>query len=582
MSNPKSIYHGLSVLTGADASQRLAHPLDEVVQIWRTRQSRTVSNYFNDAATGHIYAIKAGHSGIDYFCDIGNDVKAMYGGVVTEVSRNRSYMFVTIRSYTNWHPGGGISRWGFQHFYGHLDYINPEIEPNVPVKKGQVIGRSGNTGGSNWAHLHMGFRAFDRSGRVTTEHCPVEENKTETGLLPFVTVAQRINGNMNFACFLPADNANVPTITHDLLNQGPKKLLSLRTSYVRVPVFTEANAPESSGYNGWLPRNHPLIIPRALIGCYVILEERVRGDYTWYKIRWSGDQDVWVPKERRLIRRKIDAVHVEAASTPSRPSQTVVHTTKSDVEVYPFPSLGETSHLGLPIPNTLGPLRANTGYRIEGTYLDSNYQGYGSQDPVAGRARRRWWQIDLSRDRNFTEASGWVRSDKVNESGPTGRFAPGWPPVPREVEAVVQGAGVQVSWRPWQDPGHTPGNLRVTGYRIERSENSPGFVRGVFHLNVTTANTGGRLAFTDDFEAPPRMLLYYRVAARVGTAVGPASEYELAITPTAISDLPSGPPPRPPLTRVFPKWESVAAAGSVCLPRVGLGQARRERLSPVV
>ena len=38
----------------------------------------------------------------------------------------------------------------------------------------------------------------------------------------------------------------------------------------------------------------------------------------------------------------------------------------------------------------------------------------------------------------------------------------------------------------------------------------------------------------------------------------------------------------PPLTRVFPKWESVAAAGSVCLPRVGLGQARRERLSPVV
>ena len=45
-----------------------------------------------------------------------------------------------------------------------------------------------------------------------------------------------------------------------------------------------------------------------------------------------------------------------------------------------------------------------------------------------------------------------------------------------------------------------------------------------------------------------------------------------------------GPPatPAPPLTRVFPKWESVAAAGSVCLPRVGLGQARRERLSPVV
>ena len=185
-------------------------------------------------------------------------------------------------------------------------------------------------------------------------------------------------------------------------------------------------------YDGLPPTDHSLWLPHNRIGCYVILGEDQIGGYTFYEIQWTVTQRAWVPREHKLRSRRKDivVVQVEEASTPSRPSQTVVHTTQSDVEVYPFPSLGGTSHLRLPIPNTLGPLRANTGYRIEGTYLDSNYQGYGSQDPVAGRARRRWGQIDLSRDRNFTEASGWVRSDQVNESGPTGGIALGWPPVP--------------------------------------------------------------------------------------------------------------------------------------------------------
>ena len=218
MSNPKSIYHGLSVLTGADASQRLAHPLDEVVRILRQDHPRTVIGFFNDALTriGYHAARRlghpAGHNGIDYLCGNNNKVKAMYSGVVVQISDSddlpsppliRKYKNVTIWSYTNWHPGGGISRWGFEHRYAHLKDIDPAIQVGVPVKKGQGFARSGRTG--TWiTHLHVDLKAFERGGAVGNEDCPTETKLTDDLL---IAAAERINGYMNFVCFLPADEA---------------------------------------------------------------------------------------------------------------------------------------------------------------------------------------------------------------------------------------------------------------------------------------------------------------------------------------------------------------------------------------
>ena len=93
---PTTFYHGLS---DADASQRLAHPLAAIVRIYRIFSPnqtfncpRQIINVFNDALKrlgyldSHRFNHPAGHPGIDYLCATGQDVKAMYSGVVTEIN----------------------------------------------------------------------------------------------------------------------------------------------------------------------------------------------------------------------------------------------------------------------------------------------------------------------------------------------------------------------------------------------------------------------------------------------------------------------------------------------------------------
>ena len=46
MSTPTTIYHGLSVLSGADASQRLAHPRSATVEFEGEDFPRIVSIFF--------------------------------------------------------------------------------------------------------------------------------------------------------------------------------------------------------------------------------------------------------------------------------------------------------------------------------------------------------------------------------------------------------------------------------------------------------------------------------------------------------------------------------------------------------
>ena len=76
-----SNHHGLSVYTGNSASlnnRRLIRPVDDDI----------VNNTFNDATSGNLYKLHAGHAGIDFESTGGTIVKAMYGGVVVEVINN--------------------------------------------------------------------------------------------------------------------------------------------------------------------------------------------------------------------------------------------------------------------------------------------------------------------------------------------------------------------------------------------------------------------------------------------------------------------------------------------------------------
>ena len=384
MSTPTSIHHGLSVLSDADASQRLVHPLDEQVRFGGVSHRRSVSNFFNDASSGHFYGDKTGHPGIDYLCDIGNDVKAMYGGIVTDASTDSGGSNnVTIESWTRWNATAA-GRLGFEIEYAHLEsYSVPEGDI---LKKGQVIGCSGNTGADNFPHLHVELQAFASNGQVTGEYCPPKAAQKDTSVYPKVTVAQRIRGGMNFACFLPADNNDVPDITQALLNRGTGKLLSVRVGYPYlfaslpllgfVPVYTT----EPMRYDGIVSTPHSDGLPNSQIGGYAIQGEKViashnlRRTYKLYRIQWKDGQEAWVPyiRKHKEFSGDVETVHVDDASTSALPSQVVVYIRQGAVEVYSSPSVNHdpNGYAGLPAIKSLGHLRVNHGYDLTGTLVD--------------------------------------------------------------------------------------------------------------------------------------------------------------------------------------------------------------------
>ena len=363
MSTPTTIHHGLSVLSDADASQRLAHPLADTVQLYRVflvawprfNGPRQVFNVFNDATTLLGYRHAAGHSGIDYLCTSGHDVRAMYGGIVTDARTNTDgYKLVNIRSWTQWNDKAA-GRLGFEIFYGHLDSYS--VAAGDVVKKGQIIGRTGWTG--TWTpHLHVTLRAFNEHGVVPMPHENVPASFPDPQL-PFfgdwviAPPAQRIRGGMNFACFLPADNDDVPAITQALLTPGTslipgappvkRKLLSVRTAFPWEPEptrrrgFVPVYTSKPSIYDPRLLIEPSDWLPHSKIGCYVILGEDTISNYKFYLIQWKDNQQAWVPYKRvhDPFLRDIETVQVEEASTPTLPSHAVVHTERTTVVAFP-------------------------------------------------------------------------------------------------------------------------------------------------------------------------------------------------------------------------------------------------------
>ena len=162
---------------------------------------------------------------------------------------------------------GGNS--GFQHTYGHLDKIpkvaqdaagndllqngklvlfysdhpsrsafSRELGVGDQVAKGDQIGRSGNTGEStDQYHLHEHFRPYDLTGMVTYENNNVKP--------------VRIDGCMNFECFLPSAHGTAITTAGTLLSL--KDVLD-------IPV---CRPDEDSTVLG--------VISGSAIGCYAIL-----------------------------------------------------------------------------------------------------------------------------------------------------------------------------------------------------------------------------------------------------------------------------------------------------------------------
>ncbi len=90
------------------------------------------------------------HHGMDITADTGTKVHATAGGKVLTTRFDRNLGLYIKIDHGN----------GFKTLYGHLRTF--EVEPGQVVKRGDLIGRSGNTGRSTAPHLHYEVRHYNR------------------------------------------------------------------------------------------------------------------------------------------------------------------------------------------------------------------------------------------------------------------------------------------------------------------------------------------------------------------------------------------------------------------------------------
>jgi len=96
--------------------------------------------------TDPIAGVSAIHEGVDFSTEVGTPVSAAAGGVVMEASAHPQYGNMIEIDHRN----------GFSTRYAHLSKIG--VREGQLVKRGQLIGASGNTGRSTGPHLHFEVR----------------------------------------------------------------------------------------------------------------------------------------------------------------------------------------------------------------------------------------------------------------------------------------------------------------------------------------------------------------------------------------------------------------------------------------
>jgi murein DD-endopeptidase MepM/ murein hydrolase activator NlpD len=93
-----------------------------------------------------IAGVKASHEGIDFVADTGTPIAAAAGGVVGTASFHPEYGYLVEIDHGN----------EFSSRYAHLSKI--KVRQGQVVKRGQLVGLSGNTGRSTGPHLHFEVR----------------------------------------------------------------------------------------------------------------------------------------------------------------------------------------------------------------------------------------------------------------------------------------------------------------------------------------------------------------------------------------------------------------------------------------
>jgi murein DD-endopeptidase MepM/ murein hydrolase activator NlpD len=92
---------------------------------------------------------KGYHTGVDYAVPEGTDVLAVADGVIENANWGKAYGIALVQKL----DGGWF-------IYAHLS--KALVKPGDKVSAGQVIAKSGNTGNSTGAHLHVELRTAPR------------------------------------------------------------------------------------------------------------------------------------------------------------------------------------------------------------------------------------------------------------------------------------------------------------------------------------------------------------------------------------------------------------------------------------
>lgn len=100
------------------------------------------------------------HGGQDFICPVGTPVYAMRKGIILDRNWGKPFGIHIIQRRT--YPFGTRRCLNYAHLSKSI------VKPGQRVKKGQLIGYSGNTGNSTAAHLHVEERTGDRY--LTSKH----------------------------------------------------------------------------------------------------------------------------------------------------------------------------------------------------------------------------------------------------------------------------------------------------------------------------------------------------------------------------------------------------------------------------
>ncbi|MEE9465746.1 MAG: M23 family metallopeptidase, partial [Candidatus Neomarinimicrobiota bacterium] len=132
---------------------------NDLARLRRTPSMMPIKNGHYSSRFGqrrHPYSRKREfHHGLDISADTGTRVRVTADGKVVSTRFDRNLGLYIKIDHGN----------GFRTLYGHLRTFN--VEPGQIVERGQVIGRSGNTGRSTAPHLHYEVRHYNQPQNPT-------------------------------------------------------------------------------------------------------------------------------------------------------------------------------------------------------------------------------------------------------------------------------------------------------------------------------------------------------------------------------------------------------------------------------